>query len=47
MDHRGRIQVQEENIEISVAWCQDEPLTKMEGLKMLFELKRKIPFKEL
>jgi len=46
MEHRGRIQVQGENIEASEAWSQDEPLTKTEGFKMLLKIKRKIPFKE-
>ena len=46
MKHRGRIQAQGENLEASEAWAQNEPLTKHEGLKLLANLKNKIPKKE-
>jgi hypothetical protein len=46
MKHRGRIQAQGENLESSESWAQNEPLTKNEGLKLLENLKSKIPKKE-
>ncbi len=46
MNNRGRMQAQGENLEASEAWSKDEPLTKYEGLKMLDNLKNKIPKKE-
>jgi hypothetical protein len=46
MEHRGRIQVQGENLEASESWSQKEPLTQQEGLSLLDKLKNKIPRKE-
>jgi len=46
MKHRGRIQAQGENLESSEAWAQNEPLTKIDGQKLLENLKKKIPKKE-
>jgi hypothetical protein len=45
--HRGRIQAQGENLEESVTWAQDEPLSKKDGLKLLELLKSKLSKKEL
>lgn len=46
MQHRGRIQAQGENLEASESWSQNEPPTKSWGIKLLDELKKKIPKKE-
>ena len=46
MQHRGRIQAQGENIEAFEAWSQNEPPTKSWGLKLLEDLRNKIPKKE-
>jgi len=46
MKHRGRIQAQGVNLEASEAWTQNEPLTKNDGLKLLENLKSKIPRNE-
>lgn len=46
MKHRGRIQVQGENLEASEAWSQNDPPTKTDGLTMLDKLKNKIPRSE-
>lgn len=43
MKHRGRIQAQGENLEVSEAWSQNNPPTKKDGLEMLDKLKNKIP----
>jgi hypothetical protein len=45
--HRGRIQAQGENLEESVTWAQDEPLSKKDGLKLLELLKSKLSKKDL
>lgn len=45
--HRGRIQAQGENLEESVTWAQDEPLSKKDGLNLLELLKSKLSKKEL
>ena len=45
--HRGRIQAQGENLEESVTWAQDEPLSKKDGLKLLELLKSKLGKKDL
>lgn len=44
--HRGRIQAQGDDLEESVNWAQDEPLTKQQGLELLSELKNKLSEKE-
>jgi len=44
--HRGRIQAQGGELEKSVKWAQNEPLTKSEGLALLYELKNKLSKKE-
>lgn len=44
--HRGRIQAQGGELEKSVKWAQDEPLTKSEGLALLSDLKNKLSKKE-
>jgi hypothetical protein len=44
--HRGRIQAQGNGLEESIAWAADSPPTMNDGLKMLEELKNKIPEKE-
>ncbi len=46
MKHRGRIQAQGENLEASEAWAQNNPITKNDGIKLLDNLKNKIPKKE-
>lgn len=46
MKHRGRIQIQGENIEASESWSQIEPPTKTDGLNLLNKLKNRIPKKE-
>lgn len=40
--HRGRIQAQGEDLEESVTWSQDEPLSKKDGLELLESLKSKL-----
>ena len=47
MDYRGRIQAQGEKLEASEAWSQNFPITKLEGLNLLENLKNKIPKNEL
>jgi thiamine kinase-like enzyme len=44
--HRGRIQAQGKNLEESVTWAQDEPLSKKDGLTLLELLKSKLSGKE-
>lgn len=44
--HRGRIQVQGNGLEKSVSWSQDEPLTRVQGKKLLQQLKEKLSEKE-
>ena len=39
MKHRGRIQIQGENIEASESWSQIEPPTKTDGLNLLNKFK--------
>ncbi|MCB1194199.1 MAG: hypothetical protein KDK90_27435 [Leptospiraceae bacterium] len=45
--HRGRIQAQGDGLEESVSWSQDLPITAKDSLKLLEELKNKIPKHEL
>ncbi len=44
--HRGRIQAQGGNTEKSVSWSQDEPLSKVDGLRLLNELENQLTEKE-
>ncbi len=40
--HRGRIQAQGEQLEVSVDWNQDTPLTVDEGLALLVKLEAQL-----
>lgn len=45
--HRGRIQAQGKDLEKSVSWAQDEPLSKEDALNLLDKLKKLLTPKEL
>lgn len=45
-DHRGRLQAQHRNFDISEAWAQDDPPTAAEGVAMLGALRRRLPADE-
>ena len=45
--HRGRIQAQGKDLEKSVSWAQDEPLSKEDALSLLDKLKGLLTTKEL
>lgn len=45
--HRGRIQAQGKDLEKSVSWAQDEPLSKEDALGLLDKLKGLLTTKEL
>jgi len=44
--HRGRIQAQGGDTEKSVSWSQDEPLSKVDGLKLLNDLQNQLTERE-
>lgn len=45
--HRGRLQAQGKDLEKSVSWAQDEPLSKEDALNLLDKLKKLLTPKEL
>lgn len=44
--HRGRIQAQGGDTKKSVSWSQDEPLSKVDGLRLLNELENQLTERE-